>query len=68
MMEQMIKDNQLTFKSLEKDIYRFICTFGQDLTKQILETYDQRLKKDETRHLIETRVSGQRRSKRSMVK
>lgn len=44
-MEQMIKDNQLTFKSLEKDIYRFICTFGQDLTKQILETYDQRLKK-----------------------
>ena len=44
-MEQMIKENGLTFKSLEKDIYRFICEFGQDITKQILETVDQRLKK-----------------------
>lgn len=43
-MEQMIKESRLTFKSLEKDIYRFICEIGREITKQILETVDQELK------------------------
>ena len=51
MMKQMIKDNQLTFKSLESDIYRFICEFGQRITKQILEMYDQRLKKERNKSI-----------------
>ena len=50
-MEQMIKENGLTFKSLEKDIYRFICGFGRDITKQILETYDHRLKKERNKSI-----------------
>ena len=44
MMESMIKEAGITFKSLEKDIYRFICGIGREITKQILEIMDQELK------------------------
>ena len=50
-MEQMIKENTLTFKSLEKDIYKFICELGQRITKQILEDRDRELKKSRDRAL-----------------
>ena len=48
-MEQMIKESQLTFKSLEKDIYRFICEIGKEITKQILEAHDRKLMQERDR-------------------
>jgi len=51
MMEQMIKENAFTFKTLEKEIFRFICEFGREITRQVLETYDLRLKRDRDKSL-----------------
>ena len=50
-MKQMIKEKPLTFKTLEKDIYRFVCEFGKNITKHILETYDQRLKRERNKSI-----------------
>ncbi len=50
-MNQMIKENALTFKTLEQDIFRFICQLGQEMTTRILEEYDKRLKAERDRAL-----------------
>lgn len=43
MMESMIKDNGVTFKELEKNIFAWICQIGQEFTKEFLERYDRLL-------------------------
>ena len=42
-MDTMIKENGVTFKDLEKNIFRWICQIGQEFTKEFLERYDQQL-------------------------
>ncbi len=42
-MDTMIKENECSFKDLEKEIFRFICGLGIELTREILEKYDQHL-------------------------
>lgn len=44
-MDTMIKENGVTFKDLEKNIFRWICQIGQEFTKEFLERYDQQLMK-----------------------
>ncbi len=46
MMKSMIIENGVTFKELEKNIYRWICQIGQEFTKEFLERYDQMLMKE----------------------
>lgn len=43
MMEFMIKENGVTFKELEKNIYAWVCQIGRQFTKEFLERYDQML-------------------------
>lgn len=52
MMKSMIAENGVTFKELEKNIYKWICELGQNFTKEFLERYDQMLMKerDKTRY------------------
>ncbi len=41
MMSSMIKENGVTFKQLEKNIFKWICEIGQNFTREFLERYDQ---------------------------
>ena len=43
MMESMIKQDGISFKELEGEIFRNICELGRQMTKEILEAYDQEL-------------------------
>lgn len=60
MMNSMVSENGVTFKEIEKEIFRNICEAGRELTKEILERYDQYL--HETRNREELRDKGYRRS------
>lgn len=42
-MKSMIKENGVTFKELEKNIYGWICEIGRQFTKEFLERYDRML-------------------------
>ncbi len=44
MMESMIEEKGITFKTLENEIFRCICRMGAEWTRQILEEMDRRLK------------------------
>ena len=46
MMKTIIAENGVTFKELEKNIYKWICQIGQEFTKEFLERYDQMLMKE----------------------
>lgn len=50
-MNSMVNENGVTFKTIEKEIYRLICEAGRELTKEILERYDEGL--HETRNKAE---------------
>lgn len=43
MMNLMIKENGVTFKELEKNIYAWVCQIGRKFTKEFLERYDRML-------------------------
>lgn len=49
MMDTIIKENGITFKELEKEIFGWICGIGREVTTELLERYD--------RHLMENRDS-----------
>ena len=44
MMESMIEEKGITFKTLENEIFRCVCRMGAEWTRQILEEMDRRLK------------------------
>ena len=46
MMKTMIKENGVTFKELEKNIYSWICQIGRQFTREFLERYDKMLMKE----------------------
>lgn len=46
MMKSMIKENGVTFKELEKNIYSWICQIGRQFTSEFLERYDQMLMRE----------------------
>lgn len=46
MMNSMIKENGITFKELEKNIYAWVCQIGRKFTKEFLERYDRMLMED----------------------
>lgn len=43
MMNLMIKENGVTFKELEKNIFAWVCQIGRKFTKEFLERYDRML-------------------------
>ena len=47
MMNSMIKENGVTFKELEKNIYAWVCQIGREFTKEFLERYDRMLMEDD---------------------
>jgi len=46
MMKTMIKENGVTFKELEKNIYSWVCQIGREFTREFLERYDQILMRE----------------------
>ena len=46
MMNSMIKENGVTFKELEKNIFAWVCQIGREFTKEFLERYDRMLMED----------------------
>ncbi len=59
-MNSMLDEKGVTFKEIEKEIFELICKAGRELTREILEDYDQYLHK--TRNRSELRDKGYRRS------
>lgn len=49
MMDTIIKEKGLTFKELQKNIFKDICTIGQEMTREFLEQYDRKLMKERDR-------------------
>lgn len=45
MMKTMIKENGITFKDLEKNIYSWVCQIRRQFTSEFLERYDRMLMK-----------------------
>lgn len=60
MMKSMVNDNALTFKDIEKEIFSWICSIGQKVTKEILEKRDRELM--ESRNKAIYRSKGLRRT------
>ena len=59
-MDLMVDKKDITFKEIEKEIFELVCEAGRELTKDILEKYDQHL--HTTRNKSELRDKGCRRS------
>lgn len=59
-MNLMVDENGITFKEIEKEIFKMICEAGKELTKEILERYDEHL--HATRSKIELRDKGYRKA------
>lgn len=43
MMNNNVKENIISFKELEKKIYKYVCEIGCEMTHIILEAYDDTL-------------------------
>ena len=61
MMNSMIKENGVTFKQLEKNIFAWICQSGQEFTKDFLEQYDRMLMEERDKKNTETKVPERQR-------
>ncbi len=59
-MNLMLDEKGITFKEIEKEIFKLVCEAGRELTKEILERYDQHL--HDTRNKSELRDKGRRKS------
>ena len=45
-MNTIVKENEITFKQLEQKIFNYVCEFGRELTKTLLEKQDEVLAKE----------------------
>ena len=43
MMESIVKENLVSFKELEQKIYSYVCEIAREMTRNVLERYDQEL-------------------------
>lgn len=43
MMNTIVEEKLISFKTLEQKIYKYICTYGEELTRILLEKYDEEL-------------------------
>ena len=68
MMKSMIAENGVTFKELEKNIYKWICHMGQNFTKEFLERYDQMLMKQRERPITVIKACARLPLKLSMAR
>ena len=59
-MNLILDEKNVTFKEIEKEIFKLVCEVGRELTKEILEKYDQHL--HDIRNRSELRDKGCRRS------
>lgn len=42
-MKTIVEEKLVSFKTLEQKIYKYICTYGAELTRIVLEKYDDEL-------------------------
>lgn len=59
-MNLMLDEKGITFKEIEKEIFKLVCEAGREITKDILKRYDQHL--HDTRNKSELRDKGCRKS------
>ena len=55
-MNIIVKKDCLTFKDIEKEIFKYVCQIAVDLTKEFLVAYDKKLMKE--RDTSEYRYKG----------
>ncbi len=61
-MKLMIKENGVTFKQLEKNVFTWICQIGQEFTKDFLERYDRMLMNLEYNYHWQKKIKGRDRN------
>lgn len=49
MMDTIVEEKLISFKSLEQKIYKFVCKYGAEITRIVLENYDDDLAKGRDR-------------------
>ena len=49
MMFNSLAEKEISFKELEKKVFKHVCELGCEITKMILETYDDELAKQRER-------------------
>ncbi len=55
MMTTMIKEIGITFKELERNIFKAVCEAGQNCTCELLEEYDKRLMQERDKKVYRLR-------------
>ena len=43
MMKSIVEENLVSFKTLEQNIYSYVCGLGREITRIMLESYDMEL-------------------------
>ena len=46
MFETIVTNNEINFNELEQKIYKFVCELGCNLIREIIEKYDEKLRKE----------------------
>ena len=60
MMEFIVKEKLISFKELEQKIFKYVCEMGQEITRIMLESYDEELA--ESRDAKKYRNKGKRKT------
>ena len=47
-MNTIVEKDSLTFKDIEKEIFKYVCQIAVDLTKEFLAEYDKKLMQQST--------------------
>ncbi len=45
-MNTIVEKDYLTFKDIEKEIFKYVCQMAVELTKEFLAVYDEKLMKE----------------------
>lgn len=65
-MTSIVDETLVSFNTLEKKIFNYVCTLAQEITKIMLESYDTELAEQRDRGVTEIRESAQQQSRLSM--
>ena len=60
MMNSIVNGNEITFKELEQKIFTFVCGLAQEMTRNILESYDDELAQERDKEAL--RDKGKRKT------
>ena len=56
MFDNIVTNNEINFNELEKKIYKFVCNLGCYILKEIIEKYDEKLKEERDKKILDIEV------------